>query len=163
LFSSDAIAAPATVPVASALSGVATIAAMPATHPDGQNLDVDAIEAEDDILIVMTTLPDAQSAVALADAVLTARVAACVNRLAPCESDYWWQGKREQAREWPLLIKTTRGRYAALEAVIAQAHPYDVPEVIALPVTAGLPAYLGWVRQETRPTTLDATPDAPDA
>lgn len=96
----------------------------------------------------MTNLPDEASAARVARAVLEARVAACVNRLAPCQSEYWWQGKLEQAHEWPLLIKTTQGQYAALEAVIRAEHPYDVPELIAWPLAAGLPAYLGWVRAE---------------
>jgi len=96
----------------------------------------------------MTNLPDEASAARVARAVLEARVAACVNRLAPCQSQYWWQGKLEQAQEYPLLIKTTAGQYEALEAVISAVHPYDVPEVVAWPLAAGLPAYLGWVRGE---------------
>ncbi len=106
------------------------------------------------VLIVITTLPDEDSATALARALLEARVAACVNRLPACESQYWWQGAIETARELPLLIKTTRACYDALEAVIRQHHPYDVPEIVALPVAAGLPAYLDWVREQT------AVPDA---
>ncbi|WP_092602188.1 MULTISPECIES: divalent-cation tolerance protein CutA [Burkholderiaceae] len=100
------------------------------------------------VWMAMTNLPDEASAARVARAVLEARVAACVNRLAPCQSEYWWQGKLEQAQEWPLLIKTTQGQYAALEAVIRAEHPYDVPELIAWPLAAGLPAYLGWVRAE---------------
>ena len=96
----------------------------------------------------MTNLPDEASAARVARAILEARVAACVNRLAPCQSEYWWQGRLEQAQEWPLLIKTTQGRYAALEAVIRAEHPYDVPELVAWPLEAGFPAYLGWVRAE---------------
>lgn len=101
------------------------------------------------VLVVITTLPDEDSAAALTRALLEARVAACVNRLPACESQYWWQGAVETARELPLLIKTTRARYDALEAVIRQHHPYDVPEIVALPVAAGLPAYLDWVREQT--------------
>ncbi len=103
-----------------------------------------------DVIVVMTNLPDQACAQDMARAVLEARVAACVNRLAPCESEYWWQGKLEQAQEWPLLIKTTRGRYAALEAVILRQHPYDVPEIVAWPLAAGLGPYLAWVRDEAR-------------
>ncbi|WP_064577042.1 divalent-cation tolerance protein CutA [Cupriavidus gilardii] len=101
------------------------------------------------VLVVITTLPDEDSATALTRALLEARVAACVNRLPACESQYWWQGTIETARELPLLIKTTRACYDALEAVIRQHHPYDVPEIVALPVQAGLPAYLDWVVQQT--------------
>ncbi|WP_427311669.1 divalent-cation tolerance protein CutA [Cupriavidus sp. H39] len=103
----------------------------------------------DEVLVVVTNAPDADTAARLSRAVLEARAAACVNRLAPVESEYWWQGRLEQAQEWPLLIKTTRARYAALEAVIRQHHPYDVPELVALPVSAGYGPYLEWVRSET--------------
>lgn len=106
---------------------------------------------EGDVLVVMTNLPDEASVRQVARAVLEARVAACVNRLGPCESEYWWQGSLESAQEWPLLIKTTRGRYALLEAVIRQHHPYDVPEIVAWPLAAGLAPYLAWVREEARP------------
>lgn len=99
-------------------------------------------------MLAMTTLPDEASADRVVRAVLEARVAACVNRLAPCRSEYWWQGTVEQAQEWPLLIKTTMARYEALEATIRAAHPYDVPELVAWPVAAGLAPYLHWVRQE---------------
>ena len=100
------------------------------------------------VWVAMTNLPDEASAARVARAVLEARAAACVNRLAPCQSEYWWQGKLVQAQEWPLLIKTTQRQYAALEAVIRAEHPYDVPELVAWPLVAGLPAYLGWVREE---------------
>jgi periplasmic divalent cation tolerance protein len=64
-------------------------------------------------------------------------LAACVNILAPVQSVYRWQGKIQRDAEIPLLIKTTQGRYQELEQAIAEAHPYDVPEIIALPITAG--------------------------
>ncbi|MBB1632957.1 divalent-cation tolerance protein CutA [Cupriavidus sp. UME77] len=104
-------------------------------------------------ILVMTSLPDAESAGRVARAVLESRLAACVNRLAPCESEYWWQGEIESAREWPLLIKTTQERYAALEAAIRLAHPYEVPEIVAMPLVAGFAPYLAWVAHETRTTT----------
>lgn len=97
----------------------------------------------------MTNLPDEASAARLARAVLEARLAACVNRLAPCQSEYWWQGRLEQTQEWPLVIKTTQRQFAALEALVRTEHPYDVPELIAWPLVAGLPAYMAWVREET--------------
>lgn len=105
-------------------------------------------EAAESILVAMTNLPDEASAARVARAVLEARVAACVNRLAPCQSEYWWQGRLEQAQEWPLLIKTTRAQYAGLEAVIRTEHPYDVPEIVTWPVGAGFAPYLAWVREE---------------
>lgn len=104
-----------------------------------------------DILMVLTNLPDAASAEALARRLVEARLAACVNILAPCRSVYRWQGAVESADEVPLLIKVPRTGYAALEAAIRTAHPYELPEIVAVPVSVGLPAYLDWVRVETTP------------
>ena len=102
-----------------------------------------------DILLVITNLPDAPSAEKLARQLIEERAAACVNQLAPCTSTYHWQGSIETATEVPLLIKTTRTAYPRLEKLIRAAHPYELPEIIAVPVTTGLPAYLDWVSQET--------------
>jgi periplasmic divalent cation tolerance protein len=100
-------------------------------------------------LLVLTNLPDATSARSLADALVGTRLAACVNILAPCRSVYRWQGQVEDAEEVPLLIKTTVERYAALEAAIRRQHPYELPEIVAVPITRGLPDYLAWVAAET--------------
>jgi len=100
-------------------------------------------------LLVITNLPDAPSAARLAQQVIEARAAACVNQLAPCTSTYHWQGKIETASEVTLLIKTTRAAYRRLEKLISMAHPYELPEIIAVPLTAGLPAYLSWIDSET--------------
>lgn len=100
-------------------------------------------------LLVLTTLPDRAHAEALASALVEARLAACVSILAPCRSVYRWQGKTESAEEVPLLIKTTVAGYAALETAIRARHPYELPEIIAVPISHGLPAYLGWVASET--------------
>lgn len=102
-------------------------------------------------LVVLTNLPDLASAERLADALLEQRVAACVNILAPCRSVYRWQGAMQHDEEHPVLIKTTADRYPALEAAIRAAHPYELPEIIAVKVESGLPAYLAWVTEETRP------------
>lgn len=103
-----------------------------------------------DALLVLTNLPDEQSAVRLAELLIEQRAAACVNRLAPCTSTYRWEGKVETATEVPLLIKTTRAAWPRLEKLIRESHPYELPEIIALPVEQGLPAYLDWVHQETK-------------
>lgn len=103
-----------------------------------------------DVLLVLTNVPDEATAHAIARKVVEGRLAACVNVLPPIRSVYRWEGKVEEANEVSLLIKTTQGRYAELESVIRTAHPYDVPEIIAFPVTAGLPAYLNWVVSETK-------------
>jgi len=102
-----------------------------------------------DILLVVTNLPDAASAAQMAKKLVEARAAACVNQLAACVSTYRWQGKIETASEIPLLIKTTRVAYPRLERLILEVHPYELPEIVVVPVTAGLPAYLNWVRDET--------------
>jgi periplasmic divalent cation tolerance protein len=102
-------------------------------------------------LLVLTNLPDRASAERLADRLLEGREAACINILAPCRSVYRWKGAIQHDEEHPMLIKTTRDRYAALEAAIRAGHPYELPEIIAFPVTAGLAGYLQWVDAETRP------------
>jgi periplasmic divalent cation tolerance protein len=100
-------------------------------------------------LLVLTNLPDRAAAEKLADALIQKRVAACVNILAPCRSVYRWKGAVQHDEEHPVLIKTTRESYAALEAAIREAHPYELPEIVAVPIERGLPAYLDWVAAET--------------
>ena len=101
------------------------------------------------VIAVLTNLPDSESAFNLARELVHLRLAACVNVLAPVTSFYRWEGREEEASEVPLLIKTTRERYAELEAAIRQRHPYSLPEILAWPVERGLPEYLSWVEQET--------------
>jgi periplasmic divalent cation tolerance protein len=103
-----------------------------------------------DSLLVFTNLPDRESADELAALLIERRLAACVNILAPCTSAYRWQGEIQHDEEHPLLIKTVQARYAELEAAIRASHPYELPEIIAVPITHGLPAYLQWVESETR-------------
>lgn len=104
----------------------------------------------DEILLVITHLPDRASAQRLAHAAIESRAAACVNILAPCTSIYRWQGKVETAEEVPLLIKTTREAYSRLETLVRKHHPYELPEIIAVSVNGGLPDYLQWVDKETQ-------------
>jgi periplasmic divalent cation tolerance protein len=104
-------------------------------------------------LLVLTNLPDAAAARTLADHLVGQRLAACVNILAPCRSVYRWQGAIEDAEEVPLLIKTTAARYAELETAIRAHHPYELPEIVAVPIAHGLPGYLAWVAAETTPDT----------
>ncbi|HET7765923.1 MAG TPA: divalent-cation tolerance protein CutA [Burkholderiales bacterium] len=104
-----------------------------------------------DAFLVITNLPDRDSAGRLARALVEKRLAACVNVLSPCRSVYRWQGKTEDTEEFPMLIKTTRERYPALESAIRAEHPYELPEIIAVPLAGGLPAYLEWVASETKP------------
>lgn len=100
-------------------------------------------------LLVLTNVPDAVSAEKIARALIDSRAAACVNVLAECHSIYRWQGRVETAAEIPLLIKTTVANYPLVEQIVRTQHPYDVPELIAIPITHGLPAYLDWLATET--------------
>ena len=104
-------------------------------------------------LLVLTNLPDAASARTLAAELVELRLVACANILAPCRSVYRWQGKVEAAEEVPVLLKTTASRYADLETALRARHPYELPEIIAVPLERGLPAYLDWVRAETTDLT----------
>ena len=101
-------------------------------------------------LLVIANCPDEACANRIALAVVEAGLAACVNLLPRVQSVYRWQGAIESANEVPLLIKTTAGRYTELETAIRELHPYDVPEIIALPIAQGQPAYLDWLAAETR-------------
>ncbi|MGH6629604.1 MAG: divalent-cation tolerance protein CutA [Burkholderiales bacterium] len=103
----------------------------------------------DDVIIVLTNLPDRETAVKLANALVVDKLAACVNVLAECTSVYRWKGAIENAREVPVLIKTRAARYAEVEAAIRALHPYELPEIIAVPVVRGGGDYLRWVTDET--------------
>ena len=96
-------------------------------------------------LLVLTSLPDRAAAERLAGLLVDKGLAACVNILAPCLSVYRWKDVMQRDEEHPMLIKTTAERYAALEGAIRDGHPYELPEIIAVPVERGLPAYLDWV------------------
>jgi periplasmic divalent cation tolerance protein len=102
-------------------------------------------------LLVLTNLPDRAAAERIAEALIGQQLAACVNILAPCRSVYRWKGAVQHDEEHPVLIKTTAERYAALEQALRAAHPYELPEIIAVPIERGLPAYLAWVAGETKP------------
>ncbi len=106
-------------------------------------------------LLILTNLPDEAGARDLATMLVSRRLAACVNVLAPCHSVYRWQGAIESAQEVPLLVKTTAARYADLEEAIRAAHPYELPEIIAVPIAHGLPGYLDWLVTETRAEAAD--------
>ena len=107
------------------------------------------MDGEEATLLVFTNLPDRDAALALARALVQRRLAACVNVLGGCASVYRWGGDIEEAVEVPVLVKTRATRYAELEAAIRELHPYELPEVIAVPIVRGLPEYLDWVAEET--------------
>jgi periplasmic divalent cation tolerance protein len=106
--------------------------------------------SHDEILLVLTNLPDQASAERVAEALVASHAAACVNILAECRSVYRWQGEIASAREVPLLIKTSHTAYPRLQQEIRALHPYELPEIIAISLSAGLPAYLQWVTDETQ-------------
>ena len=107
-----------------------------------------------EVLLVFSNFPDRASAEAAANTLVAEKLAACVNILADCKSIYRWQDKTEQASEVPMIIKTTGALYPQVENVLQKLHPYEIPEIIAVPVCHGLPAYLNWVANETLPRII---------
>ena len=103
------------------------------------------------VVVVHCSCPDMPSAARIAQALVDERLAACVQVLPGVASTYRWQGEVQRADEVLLLIKTTRGRVAALEARLAHLHPYDLPELVVLEAVGGLRGYLDWVEAESRP------------
>ena len=105
----------------------------------------------DPYCVVLTVVDSAEAARRLAESIVDARLAACVQVSGPVCSVYHWHGRREETSEWQLWCKTTVDGYDALAAHLATAHPYDVPEILQLPVTAGHEPYLRWIDAETAP------------
>ncbi|MGP8079614.1 MAG: divalent-cation tolerance protein CutA [Dehalococcoidales bacterium] len=101
-------------------------------------------------IVVFITIDTPANAQKLADILLTARKAACVNIIPKVSSQYWWQGKIESADEVMLIVKTRAALLAELITLVKQNHPYTVPEIIALPVLGGNKDYLDWLEKETK-------------
>src|SRR5262249_33676775 len=95
--------------------------------------------------VVLVTAPDLRIARALAEAALRARLAACVNLVPRIESHCWWGGKWERGQEVVLVLKTVKKKLPGLEKLILREHPYDTPEFVVLPLTAGAARYLDWL------------------
>lgn len=108
-----------------------------------------------DAVVVLTTLPADADAAAFARVLLDERLVACVNLLPVMESLYWWEGAVAEDRERQLVMKTSTDRVPALRERIHDLHPYDVPEVLVLPVLDGSDAYLRWIGDATRPAPRD--------
>ena len=102
-----------------------------------------------DAIFVLTTVADRAAAESLAQALLARRLAACVNVGAPVESLYHWRGRIETGQELPLTIKTRASLYAQVEAAIRELHTYELPEIVAVPITDGYAPYIGWLHDET--------------
>lgn len=101
--------------------------------------------------IVFNTCPDEQTAAVLARALIEARLAACVNIVPGLRSIYHWEGRLQEGTEVLLLIKTTADRYPQVEAFIRERHPYSLAEIVSVPISDGLPAYLRWIGDATTP------------
>jgi len=102
----------------------------------------------------VTTAVDGESAAEdLAAAIVAERLAACAQVLGPVQSVYRWEGGVRRAREWLIVAKTTDARLPELTARIRALHRYEVPEIVAVPIAAGDPAYLSWIQRETTPIT----------
>ena len=104
-----------------------------------------------DAIVVLCTCPDNTSAHELAQTLLSEKLAACVNLIPQVTSLYYWQGQLEESQEVQLIIKTRRTLFGVLQERLLALHPYDVPEVLALPILSGNPAYLQWLQEQTTP------------
>ena len=105
---------------------------------------------QDQYLIVLCTFPTVDEARQIGTQLVKSQVAACVNLIPQVESIYPWNGAIQNENEILAVIKTTRNNYAAVEACIRQSHPYEIPEVIALPIERGSAGYLAWISENTR-------------
>ena len=104
------------------------------------------MNVSEQLLMVYCTCPDHDAAIKMANSIIDAELAGCINIVPGLTSIYRWQGKRQQGTEELLLIKTTSGVYPALQQFIVTEHAYELPEIIAVPIEVGLPEYLDWVR-----------------
>jgi periplasmic divalent cation tolerance protein len=101
----------------------------------------------DNVLLALSTFPDAETARKLANELVTAKLAACANILPAVQSIYRWQGKIESGNETLVFFKLSADRRSDFQEKLRSLHPYEVPEIIFLPVNDGLPEYLRWVEQ----------------
>jgi periplasmic divalent cation tolerance protein len=99
-------------------------------------------------ILVLTNAPDEHCAKEIAEALIKMQLAACVNILSPCLSIYRWEEEIVRSNETPMVIKTSQNQYSEIEKIILNMHPYELPEIITLNVSGGLPAYLQWVNAQ---------------
>ncbi len=100
--------------------------------------------------VILTTVDSQDAAERIADEVLKNRLAACVQVIGPIRSKYWWKGSIESSEEYLILIKSRKNLYKEVEDLIREIHPYEIPEIIALPVEEGLEDYLKWMSTTLR-------------
>jgi len=102
-----------------------------------------------DCIVVLVTVSSSAEGERIAETVVSEHLAACVNRVGPIRSTYFWEGRVQDDEEWLLVMKTRAAGFAALAARVQALHSYQTPEVIALPIVEGTEAYLGWLRKST--------------
>jgi len=111
-----------------------------------------AINATGKYFVILVTAPDLKTARKLAKTALRQRLIACANIVPKIESHYRWQGKVESSTEVLVIMKTTKARLATLEKLVIENHPYDMPEFVVLPITAGSERYLDWLSESVTAT-----------
>lgn len=105
---------------------------------------------QENVKIVLCTFPSVEKARQIGTVLVETQLAACVNLIPAIQSIYRWEGKVEEQEEVLALFKTTTARYSELQQVVTEMHPYEIPELIALDLSAGLPVYLQWVLSSTQ-------------
>jgi len=113
------------------------------------------MQNQEQFLMVVTTCPDNETAHLVANKIIERSLAACVNILPEVVSIYQWKGERQQGTEHILLIKTEKSRYTELQNLITESHPYELPEVIAVPISEALPEYLSWIKSAILDSAID--------
>jgi periplasmic divalent cation tolerance protein len=108
----------------------------------------------DKIIQIMTTGDSKDILEGIGKHLVQNRLASCAQISGPITSTYWWKGKMETATEWVCTLKSTAGLYSKVEAAIRKLHPYEIPEIIAINIEKVLPAYAGWVREETSTSSM---------
>jgi periplasmic divalent cation tolerance protein len=123
------------------------IPALPQHIAPGISFPKIAMKSASHCSVVLVTAPNLKTARALARAVLKAKVAACANLVPKIESHYWWQDRLESSAEVLIILKTPRRHLPALEKLVLKLHPYDTPELLAIPLLAGNKKYLDWLSE----------------
>jgi len=101
-------------------------------------------------IVILSTVSSKREAQKIAKLLLEKHLVACVNIVSSVESHYWWEGKLTKSQEYLLIIKARKSSFSKIERAIQKAHSYDIPEIIALPITEGSKPYLSWLKESTR-------------
>jgi periplasmic divalent cation tolerance protein len=101
-------------------------------------------------IVILVTCASRSQACKIADILLKGRLVACANIVGPVESKFWWKGKLDSSRETLLILKTAKKNFARVEKAVKRAHSYEVPEIIALPITVGSKEYLRWIAENAQ-------------